>query len=56
MDDQTISAAVLLPLMRPGGQLSPGAVAALCAHPNFARAMRAVLTENVRLYRGNQPG
>jgi hypothetical protein len=54
MDDQTISAAVLPPLMRPGGELSTEAVAALCAHPNFAQAMRAVLTDNVRLYRGNR--
>ena len=54
MDDQTISAAILPPLMRPGGQLSPDAVAELCAHPNFARAMRAVLADNVRLYRGNR--
>jgi hypothetical protein len=54
MDDQTISAAVLPPLMRPGGQLSTEAVVALCEHPNFAQAMRAVLTANVRLYRGNR--
>ena len=54
MDDQTISAAVLPPLMRPGGDLSAETAAALCAHPNFAQAMRAVLAENVRLYRGNR--
>jgi len=54
MDDQTISAAALPPLMRPGGELSTAAAAALCEHPNFAEAMRAVLTENVRLYRGNR--
>jgi hypothetical protein len=54
MDDQTLSAAVLPSLMRPGGELSAEAVVALCAHPNFARAMRAVLTDNVGLYRGNR--
>jgi len=30
------------------------AAAALCEHPNFAQAMRAVLAENVRLYGGNR--
>ena len=54
MDDQTTSAAILPPLMRAGGELSPEAAAALCRHPNFAQAMRAVLTDNVSLYRGNR--
>jgi hypothetical protein len=54
MDDQTISTAARPPLMRPGGELSADAVLALCEHPNFAQAMRAVLTDNVRLYRGNR--
>jgi hypothetical protein len=40
--------------MREGGELSPAAVAALCAHPRFAEAMRALLTDNVALYRGNR--
>jgi hypothetical protein len=40
--------------MRAGGELAPAAVAALCAHPQFAAAMRALLADNVRLYRGNR--
>ena len=54
MDIQTTSDAILPPLMRAGGELSPEAAAALCRHPNFAQAMRAVLTDNVSLYRGNR--
>jgi hypothetical protein len=44
----------LPPLMRVGGELSPAAVEALCAHPRFAAAMRALLADNVRLYRGKR--
>jgi hypothetical protein len=45
----------LLPLMlREGGELAPEAVAVMCAHPRFAQAMRAVLADNVALYRGNR--
>ena len=44
----------LPPLTREGGALSPAAVAALCEHPQFAAAMRALLADNVRLYRGNR--
>ena len=40
--------------MREGGELAPAAVAALGEHPQFAAAMRALLAENVRLYRGNR--
>jgi len=54
MDVQSPSEAVLPPLMRAGGDLSPQAVAALCAHPNFPAAMRMVMADNVRLYRGNR--
>ena len=54
MDIQTTSDTILPPLMRAGGKLSPEAAAALCRHPNFAQAMRAVLTDNVSLYRGNR--
>ena len=54
MDIQTSSDAILPPLMRAGGEVSPEAAAALCRHPSFAQAMRAVLTDNVSLYRGNR--
>jgi hypothetical protein len=40
--------------MREGGELAPATVAALCAHPRFAQAMRALLVANVQLYRGNR--
>src|SRR5262245_46079118 len=36
------------------GELAPERVATLCAHPQFAAAMRALLADNVRLYRGNR--
>jgi len=54
MDVHSPSDLVLPPLMRAGGDLSPQAVAALCEHPHFPEAMRAVLADNVRLYRGNR--
>jgi hypothetical protein len=54
MDAHSPSDVVLPALMQPGGELSPTAMAALCGHPNFADAMRAMLAENVRLYRGNR--
>jgi hypothetical protein len=54
MDVQSPSDVVVPPLMRAGGGLSPAAVAALCGHPSFPQAMRAVLADNVRLYRGNR--
>jgi hypothetical protein len=41
-------------LMRDGGELAPERVEAVCAHPQFATAMRALLADNVRLYRGNR--
>src|SRR5262245_9643083 len=40
--------------MYEGGEFAPERVAALCAHPQFAAAMRALLADNVRLYRGNR--
>jgi hypothetical protein len=40
------------PLMREGG--APAAVAALCEHPRCPAAMRTLLADNVRLYRGNR--
>jgi hypothetical protein len=54
MDAPNPSNLPLPPLMREGGELSPAAVAALCEHPQFAAAMRALLADNVRLYRGNR--
>jgi len=54
MDAQSPSDVVFPPLMRAGGELSREAAAALCRHPRFPDAMRAVLTDNVRLYRGNR--
>ncbi len=54
MDVQSPSDVVLSPLMRPGGEVSPEAVAALCRNPRFPEAVRAVLTDNVRFYRGNR--
>jgi DNA-binding MarR family transcriptional regulator len=54
MDVQSPSALVLPAIARAGGELSPDAVAALIRHPRFAAAMRAALTENVRLYKGNR--
>jgi DNA-binding transcriptional ArsR family regulator len=54
MDVQSPSDVVVPPLMRAGGELSPAAVAALCGHPDFPQAMRAVLADNVHLYRGNR--
>ena len=54
MDARNPSSLPLPPLMREGGELAPAAVAALCEHPQFAAAMRALLADNVRLYRGNR--
>ena len=54
MDASNPSSLPLPPLMREGGELAPAAVAALCEHPRFAAAMRALLADNVRLYRGNR--
>jgi hypothetical protein len=54
MDAHSPSEVVLPALMRSGGELSPAVIAALCGHPNFADAMRAMLTDNVRLYCGNR--
>src|SRR5258706_1835755 len=54
MDMHSPPKQALPPLMREGGELSPAAVRALCAHPRFAEAMRALLTDNVALYRGNR--
>jgi hypothetical protein len=54
MDLRTPSNAPLPPLLREGGDLAPERVASLCAHPQFAAAMRALLADNVRLYRGNR--
>jgi hypothetical protein len=54
MDAHSPSDVVFSPLMRTGGELSREAAAALCQHPRFPDAMRAVLTDNVRLYRGNR--
>src|SRR5262249_44651675 len=51
---QSTSYEPLPSLMRDGGELAPEAVAALCAQPQFAVAMRALLADNVRLYRGNR--
>lgn len=44
----------LPPLMQEGGALSPTAVAALCGHPRFPGATRALLAAHVALYRGNR--
>jgi hypothetical protein len=54
MDAANPSDLPLPPLMREGGELAPAAVAALCTHPQFAAAIRALLADNVRLYRGNR--
>lgn len=54
MDVQSPSDVVLPPLMQAGGELSREAALALGRHPRFPEAMRAVLTSNVRLYRGNR--
>jgi hypothetical protein len=54
MDMRAPSDTVLPPLMRDGGELSTAAVAALCEHPRFPAAMRAMMTDNVRLFRGNR--
>src|SRR5207248_9119690 len=54
MDLAASSNQPLPPLMREGGELAPAAVAALCEHPPFAAAMRTLLDDNVRLYRGNR--
>ncbi len=54
MDIQSPAEVVLPPLMRSGGELGPETVTALCHHPQFARAMRAVLAGHVDLYRGNR--
>jgi DNA-binding MarR family transcriptional regulator len=54
MDMRAPSDAVLPPLMRDGAELSTAAVAALCEHPQFPAAMRAMMTDNVRLFRGNR--
>jgi hypothetical protein len=54
MDVQSPSELVLPALARAGGELSPDAVAALIRHPRFPDAVRAALTENVRLYKGNR--
>jgi hypothetical protein len=53
MDAQSPSDVVLPPMMRAGGEMSREAARALCRHPGFAAAMRAVLSDNVGLYRGN---
>jgi hypothetical protein len=54
MDIARPSNSPLPPLLREGGELAPAAVAALCGHPQFAAAMRTLLADNVRLYRGNR--
>src|SRR5215471_16967927 len=54
MDVRSPAEAVLPPLMRSGGELGPETLSALCRHPQFPRAMRAVLTGHVDLYRGNR--
>jgi hypothetical protein len=54
MDVRSPSDAVLSPLMRAGGELSADAVAALTRDPRFAQAVRLVLADNVRFYRGNR--
>jgi AraC-like DNA-binding protein len=54
MDVRSPAEVVLPPLMRSGGELGPETLSALCRHPQFARAMRAVLTDHVGLYRGNR--
>jgi hypothetical protein len=54
MDAANPSDLPLPPLTREGGELAPAAVAALCTHPQFAAAIRALLADNVRLYRGNR--
>jgi hypothetical protein len=55
MDASVVAAETTVPpLMRAGGAISPAAVAAACGHPQFAAAMRALLADNVALYRGNR--
>src|SRR5262245_13192310 len=54
MEARSPPEATLPPLMQAGGELSLGAIAALCGHPSFPDAMRAMLADNVRLYRGNR--
>jgi hypothetical protein len=54
MEARSPFAATLPPLMQTGGELSADAIAALCGHPQFPDAMRAMLSDNVRLYRGNR--
>src|SRR5262245_32641408 len=54
MDAPNPSEVPLPPLMREGGALAPAAIAALTGHPQFAAAMRVLLADNVRLYRGNR--
>jgi hypothetical protein len=54
MDAHSPAEVIVPPLMRTGGALSREAAAALCRHPRFPEAMRAVLADNVRLYRGNR--
>jgi hypothetical protein len=54
MDVRSPAELVLPPLMRSGGELGPETLAALCGHPQFPHAMRAVLTGHVGLYRGNR--
>lgn len=54
MDVHTPSELVVPTLARAGGELSAEAIAALTRHPRFDDALRAVLTANVRLYKGNR--
>ena len=54
MDVRSPAELVVPALAQAGGELSPAAVAALIRHPRFPDAMRAVLTDNVRLYKGNR--
>jgi DNA-binding MarR family transcriptional regulator len=54
MDMRAPSGTALPPIMRDGGELSLAAVAALCGHPRFPAAMRAMMNDNVRLFRGNR--
>ena len=54
MDVQSPAELLLPALMRSGGELGPETRSALCRHPQFPQAMRAVLTGQVGLYRGNR--
>jgi hypothetical protein len=54
MDVHSPAELVLPALTRSGGELGPEARSALCRHPQFPRAMRAVLTGQVGLYCGNR--